>query len=93
MRSILKQEMIEFLKILNRNRGIVIYVTALSLVFFSISLMVRSTQYAIAYIVCALGSLVNLIPIEKSNGGVACGLKKIFYVLVFTIASLWFIIH
>ena len=91
MRNIIKQEAIELLKILYKNKGIVIYVTTLSLFVFSVSLITRPMQYSIAYIICSLGSLVNLNSCERSNGEVMSGLKKIFYVMAFTLASFWFL--
>ena len=85
--------MIDFRKVLSENIGIVAYVTALSLLFFFISLLSKPMLYSMGYLVCALGSLVNLIPIEKTDGDVKRGFKKIFYVITFSIVSLVFLLN
>lgn len=92
MCNIIKQEIIELLEILHRNKGIVIYVTTFSLFIFSISLIIKSIKYSIAYIVCSLGSLVNLYSCERNNNSeVMSGMKKMFYAIAFTVASLGFL--
>ncbi len=99
MSNILKEEAIDLVHIFAKNKGIVIYVTIFSLFVFLISLIVKSRDYSIAYLVCALGSLVNLRLCEphnekddkESNEELICGLKKIFYVIIFTMGSIGFL--
>lgn len=98
MRNILKQETADLLKVFSRNKGIVIYVTVFSLFVFLVSFMMRSRSLSAAYLVCSLGSLVHLSSCEPrkeereedSNQEFVCGLKRIFYVMVFTLVSLGF---
>lgn len=99
MSNILKEEAIDLVHVFAKNKGIVIYVTIFSLFVFLISLMIRPRDCSIAYLVCALGSLVNLRlceprdekNTEKSNEELVCGLKKIFYVIIFTMGSIGFL--
>lgn len=95
MRNILKQEAIDLLKVFSKNKGIVIYVTILSLLVFLVSFMTKSRPFSAAYIVCSLGSLLNLSSCEPRNEDsreeLVCERKKIFYVIVFTIASFGFL--
>jgi hypothetical protein len=99
MRNILKQEAADLLKVFSKNKGIVIYVTVFSLLVFLMSFMMKSRSFSVAYLVCALGSLLNLSSCEPrrekreedSNQELVCGLKKIFYVIVFTVVSLGFL--
>lgn len=92
MRNIIKQEAIDLLNVFSRNKGIVVYVLVLSLLVFLVSLTTKSRSFSAAYIVCSLGALLNLSSCEPRNEDsheeLVCGLKKIFYVIAFTIASL-----
>jgi hypothetical protein len=99
MSNILKEEAIDLVNVFAKNKGIVIYVTIFSLFVFLISLMIRPRDCSIAYLVCSLGSLVSLSLYEprnekddkESNEELVCGLKKIFYVIIFTMVSIGFL--
>lgn len=89
--NILKKEFIELIKIIHIEKGIVIYIIVMTLFIFSLTLLLGKLTYSIAYLVCGLGSLVNLVQIHRHKDETKIVLLKILYIFNFTAVSLGFL--